>query len=85
MASRGTRSRPEVESWEDVGVLAWGSEAAFSRLNRPSIIRFLQEGITGRILLTLNKADLVQLKMLSYGAATELLLAVDSLKAEIGT
>ena len=74
----------DVESWEDVGVLAWGSEAHFSRLNAPTILKFLEDGITGKVLLALSEE---KLKMwgLRVGPAIELLLAINTLKAEIGT
>lgn len=83
MASHATLSRLEVESWGDVGVLAWGSKAAFSGLNRPAIIEFLRGGITGRILLELGRDDLIQLKVLSFGAPTELVLAIRCLRSEL--
>ena len=79
------RTQGDVESWEDVGVLAWGSSSDFSRLNRLIILKFLEEGrITGKVLLALNKAELVQLNALPFGAASELITAVDALRAEIG-
>ena len=82
---RATRTLADVESWEDVGVLAWGSEAVFSRLNRPAIIEFLRGGIiTGKVLLALTKAEL-RAWDLPIGPAIELMCAIGTLKAEIGT
>ena len=81
---RATRTLADVESWADVGVLAWGSEADFSLLNRPAIIEFLRGGITGKILLALTKAEL-RAWDLPIGPAIELMCAIDALKAEIGT
>jgi len=84
MASHATRPIP-IESWSVQKVVVWAAECPLSDDNRPSIVAFLRGGITGRNLLALNIAELVKLKLLTYGAASELMRAIAELKAEMGT
>ena len=74
-----------VKAWKNADVLEWASSFSFSEDNRTTIIEFLRGGITGMLLLTLSTAELVGLKQLSFGAAKELVFAIDAMKAERGT
>ena len=76
-----------VKVWKNADVLEWASSFSFSEDNRTTIIEFLRGGITGKVLLALTEEKLIPLfvaKLITFGAATELMLAIDALKAEIG-